>query len=108
MAILEWLLELAVVMFVFRVLPRLIFGQRTARRTPPQGAQTRTGGGERVGGALVRDPQCGTFVPESRSVTLGSGSKALHFCSTACRDKWVAAHDAARADGSAVNVEARS
>jgi hypothetical protein len=107
MAILEWLLELAVVMFVFRVLPRLIFGQRTARRAP-QRAEPRRGGGERAGGALVRDPQCGTFVPESRSVTLGSGSKALHFCSTACRDKWVAAHDTARADGSAINVEARS
>ena len=108
MAIFEWLIELAVVMFVFRVLPRLIFGQRTAQSAPRRPKAANTASRERVGGALVRDPQCGTFVPESRSVTLGSGAKALHFCSTTCRDAWVAAHDAARADGATINVEARS
>src|SRR5690348_6723683 len=94
MAFLEWLLELAILFFVFRVLPRMIFGGSRGGSRP-----TRTkpaGGGERAGGALVRDPQCGTFVPETRSITIGSGVGALHFCSAACRDAWIAAHAGAR------------
>jgi hypothetical protein len=51
----------------------------------------------RSGGTLVRDPQCGTFVPESRAIAAGRGADALHFCSTACRDAWMAAHGGARA-----------
>jgi hypothetical protein len=48
--------------------------------------------GERKGGTLVRDPNCGTYIPEARAITLGSGSHALHFCSAACRDAYTAAH----------------
>ena len=54
---------------------------------------------ERAGGALVRDPQCGTYIPESRALVLGRGPDALHFCSTTCRDAWTAAHGSARAKG---------
>jgi hypothetical protein len=49
----------------------------------------------REGGALVRDPQCGTYVPERQSVTAVVGSERVSFCSAACRDAWLAAHTGA-------------
>ena len=43
---------------------------------------------ERTGGTLVRDPHCGTYVPEARALTAGG----MFFCSASCRDAWMAAH----------------
>jgi hypothetical protein len=43
---------------------------------------------EVVGGELVRDPQCGTYVPKARALTVGTGEKILYFCSAACRDAY--------------------
>ena len=37
---------------------------------------------------LVRDPVCGMHVDETLSIPLRSGSELMHFCSTACRDKY--------------------
>ncbi len=37
---------------------------------------------------MVRDPVCGTFVLPDRAVTLSDGRQRVHFCSTACRDKY--------------------
>jgi len=85
---LQFLLDALVLFFVIRLILRLFSGRRsvTTRRPP---AQTP----ERSGGTLVRDPQCGTYVPESRAIRVGSGDKALYFCSAACRDAYLAAPD---------------
>jgi YHS domain-containing protein len=40
------------------------------------------------GGKLRRDPVCGTYIPESTAVQLKVRGETLHFCSTACRDKY--------------------
>lgn len=40
------------------------------------------------GGALKRDPVCGTFIPADSSVHKVVGGEVLYFCSTACRDKY--------------------
>lgn len=37
---------------------------------------------------LVKDPQCGTYVPESSSVTATIGGETHHFCSEECRDHY--------------------
>ena len=37
---------------------------------------------------MARDPVCGTFVLPDRAVTLSDGRQRVHFCSTACRDKY--------------------
>jgi YHS domain-containing protein len=37
---------------------------------------------------LVRDPVCGMHVAEGLAVPLRKGAEILHFCSTACRDKY--------------------
>ena len=85
--ILLWILRVLVVLFVLRLLLRAIFPRGIAAPGAPGGPRrTRT---ERIGGELVRDPQCGTYIPKDRAVVSGSGAKALFFCSTTCRDQYV-------------------
>lgn len=38
---------------------------------------------------LVRDPVCGTHVAEALAIPLRDGGEVLHFCSIACRDKYI-------------------
>jgi len=40
------------------------------------------------GGELKKDPVCGTFVAVSSSVKRTGNGEVVHFCSTACRDKY--------------------
>lgn len=37
---------------------------------------------------LVRDPVCGLYMPEERTIALREGEQELHFCSVSCRDKY--------------------
>lgn len=39
---------------------------------------------------LVRDPVCGVHVAEVLSIPLRDGDELVHFCSTACRDRYLA------------------
>jgi hypothetical protein len=77
-----WVVRILVILLIIRMVVHWIAGQRrVARKRPPTMP-------ERAGGTLVRDPHCGTYVPESRAIRAGSE----HFCSTKCRDAWLAAH----------------
>jgi len=38
---------------------------------------------------LVRDPVCGVHIAETLALPLREGGQVLHFCSTACRDKYL-------------------
>ena len=38
---------------------------------------------------LVRDPVCGVHVAEALAVPLRDGGEVVHFCSTACRDRYI-------------------
>ena len=92
MSAILWVLRALAVLLALRFLLRLLFGQVRpggAGRGPAPRPRT---GGERVGGELVRDPQCGTYVARSRAVEIGSGAGTLYFCSTACRDAYAASH----------------
>jgi len=46
---------------------------------------------EPTGGELKKDPVCGTFVSVDASVKKKIHGQTLHFCSPACRDKYIAA-----------------
>ena len=83
--LISWLFDLLVLWLIVRSISRL-FGQRPKA---PRGQQRqRTKPVERLGGTLVRDPQCGTYVPESRAIRGGTGDQMQFFCSTTCRDAY--------------------
>lgn len=39
---------------------------------------------------MARDPICGTFVVPERATVLTTGGRTLYFCSTDCRDAYLA------------------
>ena len=79
--VLLWIVRILVVLFVLRLLVRAVTGARTSQRRQA-----------RIGGSLVRDPHCGTYVPPARALTLSSRGQVLHFCSDRCRDAWTSSH----------------
>ena len=48
---------------------------------------------------LVRDPVCGVHVSEARAIAFRDGTELVHFCSTACRDKYVSGEGKLAANG---------
>jgi hypothetical protein len=81
-AVLLWIVRFLVVLVVARMLFRALAGRRT------MAPQTR----QRIGGTLVRDPQCGTYLPPERALTVTTASGVVHFCSDRCRDAWTSSH----------------
>ena len=83
-----WVLRVLVILLVLRLVLRAIYRYRlqTTRRHP--GSVRR----ETVGGELVRDPHCGTYLPKSRALSVRSIRGVQYFCSPACRDKYAKAH----------------
>ena len=74
---------------VIAMLVRLVWRLVTAsgRRTTASGPAQKPAG-ERVGGALVLDPQCGTYVSPSRAVRGAARGEVHYFCSVQCRDAY--------------------
>jgi YHS domain-containing protein len=81
---LTWLVRAVIAAFILRMVARAF----TGRRVQPRRAKRKV---ERTGGTLVRDPQCGTHVPQRGAVSIGSGGNVTYFCSTDCRDAYVSA-----------------
>ncbi|HKD72553.1 MAG TPA: hypothetical protein VKB61_10490 [Candidatus Acidoferrum sp.] len=58
-----------------------------------EGADEARGGTDRPGDEaaekLLRDPICGMHVAEGLAVPLREGTEVVHFCSAACRDKYL-------------------
>lgn len=82
--LLPWIFRIVAILFVIRLIQKFL-----AQGAGPSGQQKRRNTHlERQGGQLVRDPQCGTYVPISSSVHLVSGPNTLYFCSVACRDAY--------------------
>ena len=80
-----WILRALILLLVLRFVLRFVFGSGTVvTRGPGRPASVP----ERLGGELVRDPQCGTYVPKARAIAVGSGPETKYFCSTTCRDKY--------------------
>ena len=90
MRILTWILRALVVLLLLRFLVQLLSGIRRQMSGRPGAPRPPQGAGERVGGELVRDPQCGTHVARARAIPLGTGADTKYFCSAACRDAWTA------------------
>jgi len=84
-----WVLRALFILFVIRLVLRMIFPP-AARRTASRPSRPPSRVPERAGGTLARDPSCGTFVPQTSSFRVQSGGETVYFCSTACRDAWLA------------------
>lgn len=89
--VLTWILRILVILFIVRLVLRFLYGlaggtndQRRPRSSKPNQPATREGG------QLVRDPNCGTYVPIGRALREGSGANAVYFCSETCRNAWAA------------------
>lgn len=87
LTLLTWVIRIIIVAIVLRLVLRMFTATRVGpgARRPPKPV-------ERVGGALVRDPHCGTYVPKSTALVVGRGDQAQHFCSPRCRDAYLASH----------------
>jgi len=69
----------------WRVIDGVIEGMRGERPLGPGSSAARSRSVQ-----MVRDPACGTFVLPDRAVTVVSAGRQLHFCSTRCRDAFLA------------------
>jgi uncharacterized protein len=86
-----WIVRLLVLLLIIRFVVTLV---TRAMRQMGGGAGPRQSGRqpnrpvERIGGTLVQDPQCGTYLPQDRAISVVSGGATQFFCSTTCRDAW--------------------
>jgi hypothetical protein len=89
--------------FIFVILvARLLFRsviERLAMEMRPRMDRDRGSGSQKAAtiykGHMVRDPQCGVYFPENRSIPVVIDGERVQFCSRACAD----AYREARADG---------
>src|SRR5262245_11445852 len=86
MLLLAWIVRIVLLLFVARLVMRLLAGVAEGLRgVGPAG----TGGG-RVGRRdaavpLVKDPVCGTYVVRSKALNSVAGGETHYFCSETCR-----------------------
>ena len=93
MTLLLWIVRLLVLFIIIRFVVLMV---RSALVAAGGGNAPAGAGGarrvkrqpERLGGTLVQDPHCGTYLPESRALAVRTGATTHHFCSTECRDAW--------------------
>lgn len=85
MGVIVWIARALILLLVLRFVLRLLFG---ASRTKPGPRAAPDAAPERIGGELVRDPQCGTYIPKTRAIAVGTGADVKYFCSTTCRDAY--------------------
>lgn len=84
--ILRYLFWLLVVSWIVALLRRLMqrMEREAAKSEPHIDVSTDTQGRK-----LVRDPVCGIHVAEALAIPLRQEGELLHFCSAACREKFL-------------------
>ena len=75
--LLLWLIVGFLVYTVFQAI-------KQAMLKPPAPPPEKTSRGEE----MVRDPECGTYVPRSDAIKVQAKGATHYFCSTECRDKY--------------------
>lgn len=88
MGILIWIIRILGLLLLLRFALRLLFpNRRAAPGEAPRGARP-PAQDVKQGGELVRDPNCGTFVPKARAIAVSVGRDTHYFCSVTCRDAY--------------------
>ena len=72
----------------FLILRSVLKSVWAAMTSSPAARDDKAASSFRPGGELKQDPVCGTYVAVNASVMKTVNGKAVHFCSTACRDKY--------------------
>jgi len=90
MSLVAWIFRAVVVLLLVRMIASALFSSSRPRQA--QQAKPGSRPAERVGGTLVRDPQCGTYLPQARAIRASAGADVHYFCSETCRDAYRAAH----------------
>jgi hypothetical protein len=81
---------------MLRLLIYIVLGivlYRAVRSWFSQSRNVDRSGGDRsvhVDDVMIQDPVCGAYFPQSRAVVLNTDSEVLRFCSTECRDQYLA------------------
>ena len=84
MRVLGLIVRIVLILFIIRMIVMFFRGLGAApRRAPVPPGRTP----ERIGGELVRDSQCGTYVARSNAIGALIAGKMEYFCSTKCRDQ---------------------
>jgi YHS domain-containing protein len=93
MRFLFWLLIVSWSVALLRRVMAWMLREATPAQVEQDAAGSSAGSGDAQGGSaarrLVRDPVCGTHVAEVLAIPLREGGELVHFCSAACRDKYV-------------------
>jgi hypothetical protein len=84
MTLLIWVVRILVILLILRLIVRYF----SAARVPIGPRRSGRAPLERAGGTLVRDPQCGTYIPQATALSIGRGTDLTYFCSVECRDRW--------------------
>lgn len=88
--------ELILTVVVITVLRSIIgivmrgFGEAMRSGSTMPGAGPRRANQVPLTGELKKDPVCGTYIATATSIKEKVGGQTFHFCSTECRDKYVA------------------
>ena len=82
--LLLWLIFVSWSVAFVRRLIRSMLGERATAAAPAADGAPAMAGTRR----LVRDPLCGVHVDETLSIPFREEGQVLHFCSTACRDRY--------------------
>jgi hypothetical protein len=90
MALIAWIFRILTILFLVRIVLRFFSGATggSSGTAGPRPAPKPNQPATREGGHLVRDPNCGTYVPVGRALREGSGDSAVYFCSEDCRNAW--------------------
>ena len=89
-----FILEIIVPVLIFTLLRSILRSLFQSKRTvvrPEVNRETPAQPPVVAGGELKKDPVCGIYVSTGASVTSRVDGQLVHFCSTACRDKYRAA-----------------
>ena len=76
-----WMLRLLFAVLIIRLIWKFVAGLVAGAREP-QSRRTK------AGGALVRDPVCGTYIEASRAFSTRAGGTTHYFCSRKCQQSF--------------------
>ena len=77
-----WMLRLLLAVLIIRLIWKFVGGVFAGVQEPRSGRA-------KTGGALVRDPVCGTYVHPARALSIRSGGATHYFCSKECQRSFV-------------------